>query len=166
MVFVSPVFLFLFLPLTILGYYFMHPKLKNVWLFLMSFIFYSWGGLAYSLLFLFSSYINFLFGIWMEKSNNKKLILIISIIWNLGILMFFKYTFFLLYNIQRIVRIFNSDFVMNIPKITLPIGISFFTFQIMTYVIDLYRKEIKVQKKFINLGLYIFLFPQLIAGRL
>ena len=164
MVFVSPVFLFLFLPLTILGYYFMHPKLKNVWLFLMSFIFYSWGGLAYSLLFLFSSYINFLFGIWMEKSNNKKLILIISIIWNLGILMFFKYTFFLLYNIQRIVRIFNSDFVMNIPKITLPIGISFFTFQIMTYVIDLYRKEIKVQKKFINLGLYIFLFPQLIAG--
>ncbi|MBF4805330.1 MAG: MBOAT family protein, partial [Pseudoleptotrichia goodfellowii] len=63
-----------------------------------------------------------------------------------------------------IVRIFNSDFVMNIPKITLPIGISFFTFQIMTYVIDLYRKEIKVQKKFINLGLYIFLFPQLIAG--
>ena len=131
----------------------------------MSLVFYAWGGLIYAILFIFSAYINFLFGIWMEKDRErKKLILFLSIVWNLGILAYFKYSSFILLNLQVIIQIFIPNFKINIVHVPLPIGISFFTFQIMTYVIDLYREEIKVQKKFINLGLYIMLFPQLIAG--
>ena len=96
--------------------------------------------------------------------ERKKLILFLSIVWNLGILAYFKYSSFILLNLQVIIQIFIPNFKINIVHVPLPIGISFFTFQIMTYVIDLYREEIKVQKKFINLGLYIMLFPQLIAG--
>ena len=166
MVFASPIFLFLFLPITLLGYYLIHPKFRNFWLFLMSFIFYAWGGLSYALILLFSTLMNYLFGILIDKSKEKykKSILILSIVYNLGILGFFKYFSFILYNIQEMIRIFIPQFTMEIPKISLPIGISFFTFQIMSYVIDLYRKEIRLQKSFLNLGLYIMLFPQLIAG--
>lgn len=165
MVFASAVFLFLFLPITIIGYFLIKPKYKNFWLFIMSFVFYAWGGLIYAVLFIFSAYINFLFGIWMEKDRERKIeILFLSIVWNLGILAYFKYSSFVLLNLQVIIQIFIPNFKINIVHVPLPIGISFFTFQIMTYIIDLYRKEIKVQKKFINLGLYIMLFPQLIAG--
>lgn len=165
MVFASAVFLFLFLPITIIGYFLIKPKYKNFWLFIMSFVFYAWGGLIYAVLFIFSAYINFLFGIWMEKDRERKIeILFLSIVWNLGILAYFKYSSFILLNLQVIIQIFIPNFKINIVHVPLPIGISFFTFQIMTYIIDLYRKEIKVQKKFINLGLYIMLFPQLIAG--
>ena len=165
MVFASAIFLFLFLPITIIGYFLIKPKYKNFWLFIMSLVFYAWGGFIYAILFIFSAYINFLFGIWMEKDRErKKLILFLSIVWNLGILAYFKYSSFILLNLQVIIQIFIPNFKINIVHVPLPIGISFFTFQIMTYVIDLYREEIKVQKKFINLGLYIMLFPQLIAG--
>lgn len=165
MVFASAIFLFLFLPITIIGYFLIKPKYKNFWLFIMSLVFYAWGGLIYAILFIFSAYINFLFGIWMEKDRErKKLILFLSIVWNLGILAYFKYSSFILLNLQVIIQIFIPNFKINIVHVPLPIGILFFTFQIMTYVIDLYREEIKVQKKFINLGLYIMLFPQLIAG--
>ena len=165
MVFASAIFLFLFLPITIIGYFLIKPKYRNFWLFIMSLVFYAWGGLIYAILFIFSAYINFLFGIWMEKDRErKKLILFLSIVWNLGILAYFKYSSFILLNLQVIIQIFIPNFKINIVHVPLPIGISFFTFQIMTYVIDLYREEIKVQKKFINLGLYIMLFPQLIAG--
>jgi hypothetical protein len=165
MVFASAIFLFLFLPITIIGYFLIKPKYRNFWLFIMSLVFYAWGGLIYAILFIFSAYINFLFGIWMEKNRRrKKLILSLSIVWNLGILAYFKYSSFMLLNLQAVIQIFIPNFKINIVSVPLPIGISFFTFQIMTYVIDLYREEIKVQKKFINLGLYIMLFPQLIAG--
>ena len=165
MVFASAVFLFFFLQITIIGYFLIKPKYKNFWLFIMSFVFYAWGGLIYAVLFIFSAYINFLFGIWMEKDRERKIeILFLSIVWNLGILAYFKYSSFILLNLQVIIQIFIPNFKINIVHVPLPIGISFFTFQIMTYIIDLYRKEIKVQKKFINLGLYIMLFPQLIAG--
>jgi hypothetical protein len=165
MVFASAIFLFLFLPITIIGYFLIKPKYRNFWLFIMSLVFYAWGGLIYAILFIFSAYINFLFGIWMEKNRRRKeLILSLSIVWNLGILAYFKYSSFILLNLQAVIQIFIPSFKINIVSVPLPIGISFFTFQIMTYVIDLYREEIKVQKKFINLGLYIMLFPQLIAG--
>ena len=153
MVFASAIFLFLFLPITIIGYFLIKPKYRNFWLFIMSLIFYAWGGLIYAILFIFSAYINFLFGIWMEKNRRrKKLILSLSIVWNLGILAYFKYSSFILLNLQAVIQIFIPNFKINIVSVPLPIGISFFTFQIMTYVIDLYREEIKVQKKFINLG--------------
>ena len=165
MVFTSAIFLFLFLPITVIGYFFIKPKYKNFWLFIVSFVFYAWGGLIYAILFIFSAYINFLFGIWMEKNRRrKKWVLFFSILWNLGILGYFKYSSFILLNLQMIMQIFVPNLKINIIHVPLPIGISFFTFQIMTYVIDLYREEIKIQKKFINLGLYIMLFPQLIAG--
>jgi alginate O-acetylation protein len=164
MVFSSAIFLFLFLPITLFGYYLFPKNFKNIWLFFMSIIFYSWSGIYYTLLFLFSAYMNYLFGIWMEKSRKRKKVLIISLIWNLGLLIFFKYFNFILFNIQKLIQVFIPSFIIKFPQITLPVGISFFTFQIMSYVIDLYRKEIKVQRKFSNLGLYILLFPQLIAG--
>lgn len=164
MVFTSAIFIFMFLPITLLGYYLVPKNFKNIWLFFVSIIFYSWSGVYYAILFLFSAYMNYLFGIWMERTNKRKKVLIISLFWNLGLLGFFKYFTFILFNIQRFIQIFISGFTMKIPQITLPVGISFFTFQIMSYVIDLYRKEIKVQRKFSNLGLYILLFPQLIAG--
>ena len=164
MVFTSAIFIFMFLPITLLGYYLVPKNFKNIWLFFVSIIFYSWSGVYYAILFLFSAYMNYLFGIWMERTNKRKKVLVISLFWNLGLLGFFKYFTFILFNIQRFIQIFISGFTMKIPQITLPVGISFFTFQIMSYVIDLYRKEIKVQRKFSNLGLYILLFPQLIAG--
>ncbi len=166
MVFASPIFLFLFLPTTLIGYYLSGLKYRNFWLFIMSFLFYAWSGLAYAGLLLFSTIVNYFFGIWIEKSEQplKKRVLFLSVLYNLGFLGFFKYCSFLLMNIQKVIQLFYPSFTINIPNITLPIGISFFTFQIMSYIIDLYKKEISVQKSLVNLGLYIMLFPQLIAG--
>ena len=165
MVFASSIFLFLFFPITLIVYYIIKPKFRNTWLFFMSLWFYAWSGVSYAIILFISTIINYFFGILLNKFKKyKKIILTCSIVYNLSILCFFKYFSFILFNIQRFIHLFIPRFYIEIPKIVLPIGISFFTFQIMSYVIDLYRNEIKVQKSFINLGLYIMLFPQLIAG--
>ena len=165
MVFASSIFLFLFFPITLIVYYIIKPKFRNTWLFFMSLWFYAWSGAYYAIILFISTIMNYFFGILLNKFKRyKKIILTCSIVYNLSILCFFKYFSFILFNIQRFIRLFVPKFYIEIPEIVLPIGISFFTFQIMSYVIDLYRNEIKVQKSFINLGLYIMLFPQLIAG--
>ena len=164
MVFSSVLFLFIFMPVTI-GIYFILPKpAKNTWLFIMSFIFYAWGGMAYALLVLFSTIVNYITGLLMDKQegSKRKICLAAGVAYNLFVLFFFKYFNFVVENIKFVLGPAGNN--INPPLIPLPIGISFFTFQIMSYIIDLYRKEIKVQKNFINLGLYILLFPQLIAG--
>lgn len=168
MVFSSSIFLFIFLPITIVVYHIIPNRFKNLWLFTASFVFYAWGGLIYALLILFSTFVNYVIGIIMDEKEGKSryIMLWTGVIFNLFILGFFKYFNFIVDNIEAIIKLIsgNNNFSINAVNIPLPIGISFFTFQIMSYVIDLYRKDIKVQKNIINLGLYIMLFPQLIAG--
>ncbi len=157
MVFSSNIFLFAFLPL-VLALYFATPnqiKLRNIFLLIASLIFYSWGELHYLFLLLISISANYFFGIVLEK--NKKFISL-AIAFNLLILGYYKYANFLIENLNSLgLNIENK-------KISLPIGISFFTFHAISYLIDIYRKKCRAQKSFIDLALYIAFFPQLIAG--
>ena len=154
MLFSSVTFLFFFLPIVFTLYYISPKKIKNYTLLLFSIIFYAWGGIFYLPLLIISIIINYIFGLQIEKykDNNKKRknILIISIIFNVLFLGVFKYTNFITDNINII---FKTS--INIPIIPLPIGISFYTFQAMSYVIDVYRNDGKVQKNIFNLALYI-----------
>lgn len=159
MVFSSNIFLFLFLPLYLITYYSTKDiKIKNLVLLLFSLFFYAWGEPYYVLLMIFSIIINFYLTKVMAK-NNSKFILILLIIINIGLLLSFKYTNFFIDNI-------NNLFKLNISniKLTLPIGISFYTFQILSYVFDVYQKKVKVQNNIYKLACYITAFPQLIAG--
>ena len=162
MVFSSIPFIFFFLPIFLILYYLVPFKVKNIILLIFSLIFYAWGEPIYILLMVFSSIVDYTNGLLLKKTDNKrkrKLILIESIIVNLGLLGFFKYSDFLIENINSL---FNLDIgLLNLP---LPIGISFFTFQTMSYTIDVYRKEVKPEKNFLNFMCYVSMFPQLIAG--
>ncbi len=161
MVFSSLVFLFEFLPIVFLVYYLANNKLKNFVLLLASLFFYAWGEPKYIFLMLASIAINYIFGLKVSSNNKKekKLWLIFSIILNISILVIFKYSNFFIDNLNIL---FNSN--LSIPTISLPLGISFFTFQTMSYVIDVYRKDGKVQRNIFDLALYVSLFPQLVAG--
>lgn len=163
MLFSSVTFIFYFLPITFILYYMVPNKAKNYILLLVSMIFYAWGGLLYFPLLIVSIMMNYIFGLNIEKyKDNKqksKIVLICSIIFNILFLGVFKYSNFIVDNINIF---FNTSF--NIPTIELPIGISFYTFQAMSYVIDVYRKDGKVQKNIFYLALYISMFPQLVAG--
>ena len=163
MVFSSILFIFRFLPIA-MGIYFLTPKkLKNSILLILSLIFYSWGEPRYFLLMIASIFVDYFISINIEKNNkNKKikiLLLAISIIFNVGILFFFKYINFFIENINSI---FNMS--LNNVKITLPLGISFYTFQTMSYTIDVFLGKVKAEKNIINFGAFVCLFPQLIAG--
>ena len=163
MVFSSILFIFRFLPIA-MGIYFLTPKkLKNLSLLILSLIFYSWGEPRYFLLMIASIFVDSFISINIEKNNkNKKikiLLLAISIIFNVGILFFFKYINFFIENINSI---FNMS--LNNVKITLPLGISFYTFQTMSYTIDVFLGKVKAEKNIINFGAFVCLFPQLIAG--
>ena len=162
MVFSSSFFLFIFLPVVLLGYYFCNEKFRNIWLLFTSIVFYSWGEPRYVIIMLFSIVINYVLGIMIDKYENrrlKKLFLCWAVVIDIGILIVFKYTNFIINNLNNI---FDTNIVVK--NIALPIGISFFTFQILSYVIDVYRKNVNVQKDIFKLGLYISFFPQLIAG--
>lgn len=163
MVFSSILFIFRFLPIA-MGIYFLTPKkLKNLSLLILSLIFYSWGEPRYFLLMIASIFVDYFISINIEKNNkNKKikiLLLAISIIFNVGILFFFKYINFFIENINSI---FNMS--LNNVKITLPLGISFYTFQTMSYTIDVFLGKVKAEKNIINFGAFVCLFPQLIVG--
>ena len=162
MEFSSIFFIFYFLP-AILAVYFLAPKRhRNLVLFLGSLIFYAWGEPVYVALMLFSTAFNYFAGRKIgrtEQQVQKKRVLTISVVVNLAILVFFKYTNFFL-------GLINAALPWDIPflNLPLPIGISFYTFQTMSYVIDVYRGKVAAQKNFINFGTYVTLFPQLIAG--
>jgi len=162
MLFASMTFLWIFLPVLLCIYYISKGKLRNIILLIFSLIFYSWGEPKYVFLMLFSIFINYIFGLIIDKSHKKlkKLVLFIAVIANLGLLAYFKYFNFIVVSINKILQMDK----FAIRDIALPIGISFYTFQVMSYIIDLYKGEIKVQKNPLNLALYISLFPQLIAG--
>ncbi len=161
MVFSSIIFLSVFLPLTLVMYYLPFGiTYKNTILILMSIVFYTFGEPLYILLMLGSVLMNYIFGRLLGKESGKrKLILVISVIVNIGLLGVFKYTGFFA---QTINSIFGN--VVPVPSIKLPIGISFYTFQAMSYVVDVYRNPKEVQKSLPKLLLYISFFPQLIAG--
>lgn len=163
MLFSSSVFLFYFLPI-VLGLYFVSPRfLKNFILLAASLFFYAWGEPRFVIIMLVSILMNYLFGILVDKyrydAKRLKATMVAMVLGNIGMLGVFKYASFFVENT-------NSLFGLNLndPEIPLPIGISFFTFQAMSYVIDVYREDGKVQKNPLNLALYIALFPQLIAG--
>lgn len=158
MVFSSVLFIFFFLPLFLLTYFLVPKKLRNLVLLIFSLIFYAWGEPTYVLLMIFSAFVNYIFAILISK-NNKKVYLIICIIINLLILGTFKYADFILENINLL---FNLN--LKMLNLSLPIGISFFTFQAMSYTIDVYREKVSVQKDYFKLLTYICMFPQLIAG--
>lgn len=155
------VFLWVFLPICLIGYYLVKPKFKNVFLLIASLIFYAWGEPKFVFLMVLSIIVNYIFAILMEDTpKEKKTFLTLGIVFNLALLGYFKYFNFLIENINLLLQA-----EISAKTIVLPIGISFFTFQIMSYLIDVYRNpEIKAQRNIINLGLYIALFPQLIAG--
>ena len=165
MVFSSLLFLFRFLPVVLILYFIVPDRFKNYVLFFVSLIFYGWDEPRYILLMLFSTVLDFSVGKAIQRSRLKnkesgaKAALLCSVVINLGLLGFFKYSDFL-------INTFNSVFGTAVPNLnlTLPIGISFYTFQTLSYSIDVYRKKVDTQNNIISFGAYISMFPQLIAG--
>ena len=163
MLFSSTVFLFIFLPLTLFFYYIADRKFKNYFLLAASLIFYAWGEPKFIFVMLVSIFANYVFGLLADRFREKKAagraVIVAMCLWNISIFFVYKY---LNFTITQIDRFFGAD--IPLTKFTLPIGISFFTFQAMSYVIDVYRKNGEVQKNPLSVALYITFFPQLIAG--
>lgn len=159
MVFSGLTFLYYFLPITLLAYFLTPERYRNITLTAASLIFYAWGEPVYVLLMLFSICFNFLCGILIEKSAGKKTLLILSVAVNIGVLCVFKYLNFITESLNMIPGV-----ALPAVKIALPIGISFYTFQAMSYVIDVYRGDVPADKSIIDFTAYVSLFPQLIAG--
>lgn len=160
MLFSSMTFIYVFLPIVLLLYLISKKELHNPILLTASIIFYAWGEPKYLAIMLLTIIVNYVGAIAIEKhKNHKKLILTLTVIANLSFLIYFKYFNFLIAN-------YNNLFNQNITAldIIMPIGISFYTFQALSYVVDVYREDCKAQKDFYKLALYICLFPQLIAG--
>ena len=168
MVFVSPVFVFVFLPATLALYMLAcltrKTAVKNLALLFCSLVFYSWGGVKYTILLMISTVVNYVFGRLLEGEKHRKMVLVLSVVYNVGILFVFKYFNFFMDTTASIAQALHMDWSVAVPAITLPIGISFFTFQIMSYVFDVYLRKVETQKNILDLALYIMLFPQLIAG--
>jgi alginate O-acetyltransferase complex protein AlgI len=166
MVFSSITFLFYFLPSVCLLYWFAGKSWRNILLLAASLLFYAWGEGVYVLLMLLSISMNYCAGRLIHafrSSFRGRFFFIVSVVLNLSILAFFKYAHFVTDNINLLLGSLQLPLI-NLAPVHLPIGISFFTFQALSYIIDVYREKITPQENFITLGLYISLFPQLIAG--
>ncbi len=165
MVFSTPVFLFLFLVFTMAVYYLVPRKLRNVVVLLASLVFYFWGEQQYVAIMFLSTAIDYTHGLLVERCKSRgndkgaRMAVASSIIFNLALLLFFKYWDFLAGSLQSVGLTF-----MPVLNIHLPIGISFYTFQTMSYTIDVYRGDTRAQRSIINFGTFVTLFPQLIAG--
>lgn len=163
MVFSSIVFIFTFLPLVILAYYLAPVKLRNLVLLLASLVFYAWGEPVYIFLMLYSILFNYVMGLdiarQQEKGKRGRGSLMLGVAVNLLLLGFFKYYGFLAENVSRLLS-------LELPAVSLglPVGLSFYTFQSISYLADVYRGKAKGQKNLISFGLYISMFPQLVAG--
>lgn len=165
MVFSSSIFLFFFLPL-VLGAYFLSPsKLRNFILLLFSLLFYSWGEDIIVAVMIGSAVIDYSCGLLMA-SGRRKSGLLISILANVGLLGFFKYFNFTFDNLYALAELLGTDptKLIELPEIALPIGISFYTFQTMSYSIDVYRGNVQANRNFIDFACYVTMFPQLVAG--
>jgi len=165
MLFSSNVFLYFYLPITFILYFIIPRKLRNLVLFLVSLFFYGWGEPVYVLLMVATIALNYIFGAWIHtrKAGGKpaKAVLTAGVAGNLLILGFFKYAGFAVESLKSVLPFMTG---VPTPQISLPIGISFYVFQSMSYIIDVYRDDAPVQKNPITFGTYVTLFPQLIAG--
>ena len=159
MLFSSMTFIFMFLPVVCAVYFLLKEKYRNGWLLFASIVFYGWGEPRYLPIMLTSILLNWAGALCVERMRRKKTAVAVTLILNLAFLFYFKYTDFVIENINEA---FGTHF--NLLKIVLPVGISFYTFQAMSYVIDVYRGEVRAQSNLLKLGLYIALFPPLIAG--
>ena len=162
MLFSSTTFIFLFLPIVSATYLLARKEIRNNLLLLASLFFYAWGEPRYLLIMLLTILINYVGANYISRSKNerhRKILLVLSIIADLSCLFYFKYFNFFIENLNNITHL-NLHFI----DVVMPIGISFYTFQAMSYLIDVYRCDVKAQKSIYNLALYITLFPQLIAG--
>ena len=164
MVFSSILFLFVYLPVVLAVYYIVPARYRNVWLFAVNLVFYGWGEPVYILLMLFSIALNYAAGLWIAKyriADDKKAraVLTVNTVLNLALLVFFKYFDLIAETLSHIPGVQIAPL-----GLTLPIGISFYTFQTMSYTIDVYRGDTEEQKNFIRFGTFVALFPQLIAG--
>ena len=162
MVFSSILFLFRFLPIFFICYFAAPKRMKNIILFLGSLIFYAWGEPVYVLLMLFSTLVDYVNGRLIERcrgSRKAKIPLVASVVVNLAVLGFFKYGDFLVHTVNSL-----TGASVPAPGLPLPIGISFYTFQTMSYTIDVYRGNAKAQRNLLDFGVYVAMFPQLIAG--
>ena len=163
MVFSSLTFLFMFLPITLLVYFLVPDRFKNTVALIASLFFYAWGEPVYIVLMILSILFNYFSGLDIENHLDDKMVakrkIIFAVVVNVLILTFFKYYGFLVESFNAIMP-FNIHY-RNLP---LPVGISFYTFQAISYIVDVYRGKVEAQKKFINFALYVSMFPQLIAG--
>lgn len=167
MVFSSLTFLFAFLPIFLVLYYCSPAKYRNGLLFTGSLVFYGIGEPLYLCLIICSVLVNLGIGLFIDRSerlSGKRLWLITGLLYNFGLLFFFKYTNFFLENINGVLRLCHSSTQLKLLELTLPLGISFYTFQIVSYIVDVYRGKVKADHSVISLGAYLCMFPQLIAG--
>ena len=165
MVFSTIIFLLRFLPITLALYYLAPPKLKNTVLFLCSLVFYCWGEVRFFPVMLALILINYLCGLGLERFEQNKparlILLLIALAGSLGMLFYFKYANFVLSSINAI---FGTGFAPIQGISVLPLGISFYTFQTLSYTIDVYRRDVETEHNIIDFGAYVVMFPQLIAG--
>ena len=165
MLFSSAIFLFAFLPCVLVLYYLVPRRGKNALILLASLFFYTWGEMEIVLVMLTSTVVDYFCGLTIE-AGRRKLGLVISIIVNLSLLAFFKYANFAFDNFNALLQTLGvtNEQLVNLPEIVLPLGISFYTFQTMSYTIDVYRGVVKANRNFIDFATYVTMFPQLIAG--
>ena len=162
MVFSGAVFLFIFLPVVMLGYYLLRGNARNYWLLLASLFFYAWNRPDFIWILFGSVATNFIGAIAIEKADKactRKWILIVALVLNLLLLYYFKYFNF---TIRVLEKFTHYDF--QVTEVILPIGISFFTFQGLSYLVDVYREEVPAQRSLAKYTMYISMFPQLVAG--
>ncbi len=166
MLFSSMIFLWTFLPLVFLGGFFLKTRWENLLLLAASLFFYAWGEPIYVLLMMFSIVVNWLAGLLLGREGiNRKLVVTVDVVINLALLGYFKYLGMFAEGINALIRLVAGEAaVLTVPQVVLPIGISFFTFQALSYVVDVYRREVEPQKNILYVALYISFFPQLIAG--
>ena len=170
MLFSSIPFLFYFLPCVFVLYFLVPMRWKNAVLLLASLFFYAWGEPKFVFVMMASIVVNWLFGLWVDRVRENRRaargVVALMVVFNLSLLGVFKYLTFLLTNADFFLSGFNALTGLHIPllRVALPIGISFYTFQILSYVVDVYRGDVKAQRNFIDLAAYISFFPQLIAG--
>ncbi len=168
MVFSSLTFIFIFLPIFLILYYFGAPRSRNMLLFIGSLIFYGMGEPYYLFLILLSIFVNYglgrLIALFYMKKRQKTFFLLLALLYDFGLLLFFKYTNFFIENINALLLFHNDWNPIEPLKLTLPLGISFYTFQIVSYIVDVYRGDVKADSSIVSLGAYLCMFPQLIAG--
>lgn len=163
MSFSTPIFLFLFFPITILGYYLIHPKIKNAFLLIASLAFYAWGEPKFIAVFGAAILFNYLAGLLLvklrEMKNPKRMVMLVALAANIGLLFYYKY---LMFGTEIINNVFNAGIIVK--EIALPLGISFFTFRCISYILDVYWGTTRAQNNPVNVALYISFFPQVSMG--